>query len=351
MPNASPLNPSQPKQEPKPADADVVEPLWKKVLNERFTILEPIGSGGMGRVYKAIQAPLDRVVAIKVLTPNGGTDPGFRQRFFLEASLTSKLRHPNTVTVIDYGETPDGIFYLAMEYLDGQTLAQLLAQSGAVHWTRCIRIGQQICRSLREAHKLGIVHRDLKPANVMLLTEDKDDIVKVLDFGLVKSFIPEDGADPSEVTNPGMFLGSPQYMAPEQARNHADPRSDIYSLGVVLYHMLVGRPPFVAKDSIDVIFRQMNEPPAPMRSVRPEIDLPREVESLVMKCLEKQPSWRFHSMDDVLEAMRKAASAAGMAAILADGNGVHTPPPMVMPAGAAAPVSPENTLAIDISVV
>src|SRR5260370_20349059 len=133
MPNASPLNPEKPKPETKPADADVVEPLWKKVLNERFTILEPIGSGGMGRVYKAIQAPLDRVVAIKVLTPNGGTDPCFRQRFFLEASLASKLRHPHTGTVIDYGETPDGIFYLAMEYRDGQTLAELLAKAGPLH--------------------------------------------------------------------------------------------------------------------------------------------------------------------------------------------------------------------------
>src|SRR5216683_3222879 len=267
----------QPGVQPPPSDRGVVDPLWSRVLNDRFTLLEPLGSGGMGKVYKAIQAPLDRMVAIKILSSNyaNAQDPGFRQRFFREASLTSKLRHPNTITVIDYGQTHDGIFFIA-----------------------------------------------------------------------------EDGADASEVTNPGMFLGSPQYMAPEQARNHADPRSDIYSLGVVLYHMLVGRPPFVAKDSIDVIFRQMNEPPAPMRSVRPEIDLPREVESLVMKCLEKQPSWRFHSMDDVLEAMRKAASVSGMAAILADGNGAgHTPPPMYTAAEGAAPAAPESTLAIDISVV
>jgi len=344
----------QPGVQPRPSDRGVVDPLWSRVLNDRFTLLEPLGTGGMGKVYKAIQAPLDRMVAIKILSSNyaNAQDPGFRQRFFREASLTSKLRHPNTITVIDYGQTHDGIFFIAMEYLEGQTLATVLARQGPLHWTRAWHIALQIGRSLREAHKIGIVHRDLKPANVMLLTEDRDDIVKVLDFGLVKSFIPEDGADASEVTNPGMFLGSPQYMAPEQARNHADPRSDIYSLGVVLYHMLVGRPPFVAKDSIDVIFRQMNEPPAPMRSVRPEIDLPREVESLVMKCLEKQPSWRFHSMDDVLEAMRKAASVSGMAAILADGNGAgHTPPPMYTAAEGAAPAAPESTLAIDISVV
>jgi serine/threonine-protein kinase len=355
MPNASPLNPDQSKQETTPAEADVVEPLWKKVLNDRFTILEPIGAGGMGKVYKAIQAPLDRVVAIKVLTPNGGTDPGFRQRFFLEASLTSKLRHPNTVTVIDYGETPDGIFYLAMEYLDGQTLAQLLAQTGALHWTRCIRIGQQICRSLREAHKLGIVHRDLKPANVMLLTEDKDqDLVKVLDFGLVKSFLRESSVSQTEITNPGMLLGSPRYMAPEQLRNQADPRTDVYTLGAVLYETLMGQPLFVAKDAIDVMFKHMNETPAPMRTTRPDIEIPKEVEALVMKCLEKQPAWRFQSMDDVLEAMRKAANAAGASGIMSDPAPSDPGVSQILPRLDSPTVSqraPEGTLTIDIDVV
>src|SRR5215813_10634463 len=352
MPNASPAN--QATSAPEPSASDVVEPLWKKVLNDRFTILEPIGVGGMGKVYKAIQSPLDRVVAIKILTPNGGVDPGFRQRFFLEASLTSKLRHPNTVTVIDYGETPDGIFYLAMEYLDGQPLSQVLA-GGPLHWTRCIRIAQQICRSLREAHKLGIVHRDLKPANVMLLTEEGDqDSVKVLDFGLVKSFLRESDASESEITNPGMLLGSPRYMAPEQLRNQADPRSDVYALGTVLYEMLVGQPVFVAKDAIDVMFKHMNEAPAPMRTVRPDIRVPKEVEALVMKCLEKQPSWRFQSMDDVLDAMRKAATAAGMGSILSDpsANGAPpTPPPMFTPQMTNGAEAKEVTFAIDISVV
>ncbi len=341
---------------PPSLERDVVDPLWHRVLNERFTLLEPIGSGGMGKVYKAVQSPLDRIVAIKILNPNyaNARDPGFRQRFFLEASLTSKLRHPNTITVFDYGQTLDGIFFIAMEYLEGQPLSKLLDRHGPLHWTRALRIAQQIGRSLREAHKMGIVHRDLKPANVMLLTEDREDLVKVLDFGLVKSLTRELGAPASEVTNAGMFLGSPQYMAPEQARNIADPRSDVYSLGVVLYHALAGRPPFVAPDPIDVIFKQMNEPPAPMRSVSPKIDLPREVEALVMKCLEKQPSWRFPSMEDVLEAMHKAAAAAGMAAIFADAtNGAATPAPAKAeaPSATVPPPPPEGTLAIDIEVV
>jgi len=348
--------PSEASVSPPSPEQDVVDPLWHRVLNERFTLLEPIGAGGMGQVYKAVQSPLDRIVAIKILNPNyaNARDPAFRQRFFLEASLTSKLRHPNTITVLDYGQTADGIFFIAMEYLEGQPLSKLLDRHGPVHWTRALRIAQQIGRSLREAHKMGIVHRDLKPANVMLLTEDRDDLVKVLDFGLVKSLTREDGAPNSEVTNAGMFLGSPQYMAPEQARHVADPRSDIYSLGVLLYHALAGRPPFVARDPIDVIFKQMNEPAAPMRSVSPNIDLPREVEALVMKCLEKQPSWRFPSMEDVLEAMYKAAAAAGMSAIFADAtNGATMPAPAntEAPSTAAASRPPEGTLAIDIEVV
>jgi len=342
--------------QPQSVEAEA-DPLLYRVLNERFTIVAPIGAGGMGKVYRAIQSPLDRVVAVKVLNPSyaNAQDPAFRQRFFLEASLTAKLRHRNTITVLDYGQTPDGIFYIAMEYLEGQPLSQLMAKSGPLHWTRCLQIGQQICRSLREAHKLGIVHRDLKPANVMLLTEDREDIVKVLDFGLVKSFIREGNTSNSEVTSAGMFLGSPQYMAPEQARNHADPRSDIYALGVLLYQMLAGRPPFMAKDTIDVIFKHMNESPPPLRSSQPEIELPKDVEALVMKCLEKQPSWRFQSMDDVLEAIRKAASAAGMDNILAAESGANgagpTPAPMRTPALASdAAEAKDATFAIDISV-
>src|SRR5262249_44205843 len=352
MPNASPAN--QATSAPEPSASDVVEPLWKKVLNDRFPILEPIGVGGMGKVYKAIQSPLDRVVAIKILTPNGGVDPGFRQRFFLEASLTSKLRHPNTVTVIDYGETPDGIFYLAMEYLDGQPLSQVLA-GGPLHWTRCIRIAQQICRPLREAHKMGIVHGDLKPANVMLLTEEGDqDSVKVLDFGLVKSFLRESDASESEITNPGMLLGSPRYMAPEQLRNQADPRSDIYSLGAVLYEMLVGHPPFSAKDAIDVMFMHMNEPPKPLRAARPNIEVPKELEAVVRRSREKQPAGRFRSRGGVREGMRRAAPGGGASGTAGEIPAASDPTPPPRSAREVLNLTdavPDGMLAIDIDVV
>jgi serine/threonine-protein kinase len=285
----------------------------------------------MGKVYKAVQTPLDRVVALKILNPNfpAEKDPAFKRRFFLEASLTSKLRHPNTVTVIDYGQTEDGIYFIAMEYMEGQTLAEVLAHEKTLPWRRVLDIAQQICRSLREAHKLGVIHRDLKPANVMLLNEADHDMVKVLDFGLVKSFLTVDGqpGDP-EVTQNGVFLGSPQYMAPEQARNVADPRSDVYSLGILVYQMLSGRPPFQGKDYLEVIFQHMKEAPRPIRDLNPNADVPHEVEAVVLRCLQKDPTARFQSMDEVLEALREVAQLTGMSGIFPERRTITGSGPM-----------------------
>jgi eukaryotic-like serine/threonine-protein kinase len=304
-------------QGPVPSVVGATDPLIGRVLNDRFRILAPLGSGGMGKVYKAVQTPLDRVVALKILNPNfpAEKDPAFKRRFFLEASLTSKLRHPNTVTVIDYGQTEDGIYFIAMEYMEGQTLAEVLAHEKTLPWRRVLDIAQQICRSLREAHKLGVIHRDLKPANVMLLNEADHDMVKVLDFGLVKSFLADGTSGDPEVTQNGVFLGSPQYMAPEQARNVADPRSDVYSLGILVYQMLAGRPPFLGKDYLEVIFQHMKEQPRSFREANTAADIPPEVEHLVMRCLQKDPAARFQSMDEVLEGLREAAHATGVSGI------------------------------------
>ncbi len=301
----------------------VDDPLIGKVLSGRFEIVAPLGVGGMGRVYKAMQRPLDRMVALKVLNPryDGSKDPGFEKRFFLEASMTAKLKHPNTITVHDYGRTDDGIFYIAMEYVEGETLQQALTR-GPFPWPRALVVGAQIARSLREAHKLGLVHRDLKPANIMLLTEGTGgDVVKVLDFGLVKSFMAErprteHESNHTEITQAGVLLGSPMYMAPEQARNEADQRTDLYALGVLLFQCMAGRPPFLGKESIDVIVKHIREKPPELRSLVPEV--PLEVNALVMKCLEKEPAARFQSMDELLEAMRVATAGQGMSGVFAD---------------------------------
>jgi len=276
------------------------DPLLGRIINERYKIVEQIGHGGMGRVYKALQSPLDRIVALKVLGAGHDRDPNFYKRFFLEASVTAKLTHPNTITLYDYGRTEDGIFFIAMEYLNGRTLSAAMQQDGPLAQERVIHIAQQLCRSLREAHALGIIHRDLKPANVMLLRQQDDhDFVKVLDFGLVKFF---SGDNPEgDITNAGTFMGSPHYIAPEQARNqNPDQRCDIYSLGVLLYHMLTGRVPFTAQAPVDIIMKHLHEPAVKPRALRPDLNISEQLEELVLRCMAKSRDDRFQSMDELL---------------------------------------------------
>ncbi|MCP3097863.1 TonB family protein [Myxococcus sp. K15C18031901] len=335
-----------------------VDPLLGQVLHERFRVLSPLGAGGMGRVYRALQLPLERVVALKVLSPTFPTanDPEFQRRFLLEASITAKLRHPNTVTIIDYGKTDDGTFYIAMEYLEGRTLGEHLA-AGAMPWPRAVDIAQQVCRSLREAHRLGVVHRDLKPANVMLLAEEgraERDHVKVLDFGLVKPLVVEGSghlASMPEITQGGMFLGSPTYMAPEQARNMADARSDVYALGILLYQMLTGRPPFLMKDPLELIFAHHQEVPPRFQEVRPDVVIPESVEAVVRRCLEKQPTHRYDSMEALLEALRAATGRRTGGSPDTGPGEVLTGPASVPPSlsAQASPSGAQGTLVLDIS--
>src|SRR5947209_12859669 len=274
------------------AEAD---PLLGRVLNDRYRILEVIGHGGMGRVYKALQAPLDRLVALKILGAGHDRDPNFYKRFFLEASVTAKLTHPNTITLYDYGRTDDGIFFIAMEFLNGRTLSQAMQADGPLAQERLIHIAQQICSSLREAHALGIIHRDLKPANVMLLRQHDDhDFVKVLDFGLVKFFATDNPE--SDITNAGTFMGSPHYIAPEQARNQSpDQRCDIYSLGVLLYHMITGKVPFTAAAPVDIILKHLHDAPVAPRELRPDLQIAPDLEAIILKCIAKSRDDRFQS--------------------------------------------------------
>ena len=284
------------------------DPLLGRVINDRYTVVEQIGEGGMGRVYKALQAPLDRVVALKVLRVVDGRDLNLSKRFSLEAAVTARLTHPNTIKLYDFGCTPDGIFFIAMEYLNGRNLQDVLKHEGSLAQDRVIHIAQQICRSLGEAHALGIIHRDLKPSNVMLLSQPDDhDFAKVLDFGLVKFFAGENPK--GDVTDIGTFVGSPDYMSPEQARNRQpDQRSDVYSLGVVLYQMLTGHPPFVAESSMDVILKHLLEAPVPPREARPDLKIAPELQEIVLRCLAKEREDRYQSMDDVLTQLKVARS-------------------------------------------
>lgn len=287
------------------------DPLLGKTLGGRFTVVSRIGQGGMGRVYRALQSPLDRSVALKVLNPHYQVeqDPAFAKRFILEASVTARLTHPNTITLFDYGRTDEGVFFIAMELLQGKTLHQVIAAEGPQSPGRVVHIAKQICRSLREAHKLGIVHRDLKPANVMLVSHgDDDDFVKVLDFGLVKFFDgPTASPDEGELTQGGVFMGSPTYMAPEQAQNIADPRSDVYSLAIVCYHLLTGQPPFKGKAPVDIILKHVNEQPP---QFKPELGIPADLEAVIFRALMKSPDDRYQSMEELLDAFKRCAVGA-----------------------------------------
>lgn len=288
------------------------DPLIGRLINDRFKIISVIARGGMGKVYRAEQAPLGRTCALKVLNPKygGDHDPEFHKRFFLEASIASKLTHPNTVTIFDYGRSDDDIYYMAMEYLEGQTLYRAIRDDGAFPEERAAHVARQICRSLREAHSFSVIHRDLKPANIFLVEHaDERDFVKVLDFGLVKNVGENQGED---LTQAGLFMGSPKYMAPEQIKgDKVDARTDIYSLGVILYEMIAGKVPFDRPNSVHIMMAHVNEDPAPLKVTNPKAMVSPATEEVVMRCLEKDPDRRYGSMEQLLNALKVVGAVTG----------------------------------------
>ncbi|MDB4944347.1 MAG: Serine/threonine protein kinase PrkC, regulator of stationary phase [Labilithrix sp.] len=309
----------------------VPDPMLGRVIAERFRIVSLIARGGMGKVYVAEQAPLGRLCAIKILNPNytGDGDPEFHRRFYREASITSRITHPNSVTIFDYGKTDDDVYYMAMELLEGQTLHQALREVGTMHEERVGRIAQQMCRALREAHALDVIHRDLKPANIFLTRHgDDEDFVKVLDFGLVKhlSERPEE-----QLTQTGLFMGSPKYMAPEQIQGAVvDARTDVYSLGIMMYEMLAGKVPFERATSVNILMAHVGEPPPPMRTINPNLVCSPAFEDLVMRCIAKDPNERYTNMTAVLNAIKLVhggAMTGQLHAVNVSGMYAHTVPP------------------------
>ncbi|WP_394824581.1 protein kinase domain-containing protein [Pendulispora albinea] len=282
------------------------DPLIGRTINGRYRIDAVIARGGMGKVYRAEQAPLGRVCALKILSPryDGEDDPEFRRRFFLEASTAAKLSHSNTVTIFDYGKAEnEEIYYIAMEYIEGHTLSRVLRRAGPLPEDRVRHIAAQICRSLREAHGLGVVHRDLKPGNIMLTDKgDERDSVKVLDFGLVKDVTN----NAEDHTQEGLFMGSPKYMAPEQILGEAlSPRVDIYSMGILLYEMLTTKVPYDRGEAgIATLMAHVNEPLPSMHSVFPGLIVSPQMEAIVYRCLEKDPARRYGSMNELLAAIK-----------------------------------------------
>jgi serine/threonine-protein kinase len=272
-----------------------------RTLGNRYRITSLLGQGGMSRVYQAVQAPLQRAVALKVLEDDPA-EPMLQQRFLLEASATSQLTHPNTITVFDYG-ADQGLLYFAMELLRGCNLSQALRRDGPFSEARALHVLRQACRGLREAHARGLVHRDLKPSNLFLVDNaDEADFVKVLDFGVVKMSGVDDVS--AQLTGGGVVVGTPHYMAPEQARGlPCDARSDIYSLGVVLFQMLTGKVPFEGKSSVDVLVEHVKRPAPRVGDLCPGAAVSAQLQAVVARCLAKKPEDRFADMDQLLAAL------------------------------------------------
>lgn len=289
-------------------------------LAGRYEVTALMAQGGMGRLYLATQQPLGRTVVVKVMTPAQllNTDPAALQaRFFREAATCARLRHPNTVTVFDYGElelSAGQTFFMVMEHLDGRTLAEELREKGRLAPARALWIGAQITRSLREAHAYGVVHRDLKPSNVMLVDGPDGEQVKVLDFGIAKllSEPDEDEDTPSapELTRQGDVVGSPSYMSPEQV-THDDIgiRSDFYSLGAVLFHLIAGQRPFRARSATMRMMAHVHRPTPSLTEVLSDVH--PAIDALVQRCMAKDPADRYPTADALLAAIHEALALIG----------------------------------------
>jgi len=282
------------------------DPLVGDTLAGKYRIEERLSVGGMGAVYRATHVLMDKKVAVKVLRPSLAADPIIVARFSREARAASRINHPNALSVTDFGEAEGGVVFLVMEFLNGRTLKDEIRRQGPLPLPRVVEIVKQIGSALEAAHAEGIIHRDLKSDNIMLLDTNGADYAKVLDFGIAKIRQPAGGTDPG-LTSPDLVIGTPQYMSPEQCSQaeELDARSDIYSLGVILYEMLVGRVPFTGDSPTVVMFKQVQQPPPSVLAARP--DLPTGVGVVVSRALAKQPQDRYQRVGELVEDLLIAA--------------------------------------------
>ncbi|MGH9883923.1 MAG: serine/threonine protein kinase, partial [bacterium] len=292
---------------------DEAEPdLIGSEVDGRYRVIELIGEGGMGKVYLAEHVEIGKRVALKVLHPSYSRMPDLVERFRREARAASKIGHPNIVDVTDSGTTADGSVYFVMEYLEGLELGSVIEREGALDVARALRITGQICRALAAAHRESIIHRDLKPENIFLITRDGTaDVVKVLDFGIAKTTEAE-AARERRLTSPGMAMGTPEYMSPEQAAGRAaDARCDVYALGAIMYEMVTGVPPYSGDNFMEILTKKATQDPPPPGLVRSE--LPSQVSDLVMSAMARNPDDRPQTMEALEYELNKCLAGRGVA--------------------------------------
>src|SRR5438552_5695909 len=282
--------------------ADVpIDPLIGRVFDGKYRLDARLGGGGMGNVYRATHMMIERAVAVKVLSQRFVGDETAQKRFRREARASGRVQHPNAVMVNDFGATDDGWLYIVMELLEGQTLRDLLAREAPLDPARAVSIMLQACAAVGAAHEAGLIHRDLKPANIFI--EQRPNlaaVAKVLDFGVAK-FAVEEQADEdfNTLTQVGAVIGTPRYISPEQCSGSGalTPASDVYSLGVILYEMLTGNPPFGGDTSLAIALRQVSEQPTPPREIDPSI--PYELQGIVLRTLAKNHADRPTNADEL----------------------------------------------------
>src|SRR5438093_1781644 len=289
-----------------------VDRLIGQVFDGKYRLDERLGGGGMGTVYRATHLLIDRPVALKVLSQRFVGDQTAQHRFRREARAAGRMQHPNAVTVTDFGATDDGYLYIVMELLEGRTLRDLLAHEAPLDPARAVSFMLQTSAAVGAAHDAGLIHRDLKPANIFI--EQRPNLpalVKVLDFGVAKFVVEEHDDDYDTLTQVGALIGTPRYMSPEQCAGTValTPASDVYSLGIILYEMLTGNPPFSGDSSLAVALRQVSELPTPPREIISSI--PEELQNIVMRTLAKNPADRPSNADDLRRELHTLATTLG----------------------------------------